>query len=45
MCDVVLKRGMERVEVESSLVTTEILRRTFRVRTQVVLGSAHTLSA
>ena len=32
MSDVVLKRGMERVEVDSSQVTAEILRRTFRVR-------------
>ena len=29
---VVLRRGMERVEVDSSRVTTETLRRTFRVR-------------
>ncbi len=32
MSDVVLKRGIERVEVDSSQVTTEVLRRTFRVR-------------
>ena len=30
---VVLKRGMERVEVDTSRVTAEVLRRTFRVRT------------
>lgn len=36
MCDVVLKRGMERVEVESAQVTTEILRRTFRVSCSVL---------
>ena len=36
MSDVVgLRRGMERVEVDSSLVTTDTLRRTFRVRKRV----------
>ena len=32
MPDVLLKRGIERVEVDCSRVTTEVLRRTFRVR-------------
>lgn len=32
MSDVVLKRGIERVEVDWSQVTTEILQRAFRVR-------------
>ena len=32
MSDVVLKRGTERVVVDSSQVTSEILKRTFRVR-------------
>ena len=38
MCDVILKRGMERVEVESGQITAEVLRRTFRVRMHVVIG-------
>ena len=29
--DVVLRKGAERLEVEASIVTTEVLRRTFRV--------------
>ena len=33
---VVLKRAMERVEVDSSCVTVEILRRTFRVSSVVL---------
>ena len=35
--DVVLKRGNDQVEVESSVVTTEILRRTFRVSVRVTV--------
>ena len=31
MTDIVLKRGMDRVEVDTLQVNTEILRRTFRV--------------
>ena len=34
--DVTLKRGPERVEVESLLVTTEMLRRTFRVKSEII---------
>ena len=35
--NVVLRRGMERVEVDSCRVTTETLRRTFRVRQHMQL--------
>ena len=44
MSDVVLKRGMERVEVKAALVTTEILRRTFRVSGSSKGACAHKLS-
>ena len=37
-----LKRGVQRVEVQSSMVTTEILRRTFRVsNAQVSCSCSH----
>ena len=43
MSDIIFTRGIERVEVDSSWVTMEILQRTFRVRcmasTQVVIGA------
>ena len=45
--DVILKRGMDQVEVESSRVTAEILRRTFRVSDQplyVVPGPSYIFS-
>ena len=40
---VVLRRAMERVEVDSSCVTVEILQRTFRV-SSVVLSLVHNMT-